>query len=176
METITNVTNAASRAIWGENSTNAPTATGESGTEPISGETGGKGEPFDAGNADENPTSTIEDSSPEGPKATETTAEPTLGATKTAVHEETSDVIPTTTAETAPKVATAENPVDTPSEPVKEKTIVPETSKTPGLSVDGANFHTTKPPTSETSSMVGPKGERLPSCQLQAQKLRTAGK
>jgi len=60
METVSNLTSAASRAIWGETSTQ-PT---ESGQEPVSGQKGdvGKGEPYDAGNLGEStqpePTST----------------------------------------------------------------------------------------------------------------------
>jgi len=48
METVSNLTSAASRAIWGETSTQ-PT---ESGQEPVSGQNGdvAKGEPYDAGN------------------------------------------------------------------------------------------------------------------------------
>ncbi|TAQ86078.1 hypothetical protein B7494_g5595 [Chlorociboria aeruginascens] len=48
METVNNLSTAASRAIWGENTNQNGTA----GQEPISGETGDveKGEPYDAGN------------------------------------------------------------------------------------------------------------------------------
>lgn len=56
METITNVANSAasvaSRAIWGDANPNTTQAS-ESGTEPLSGQTGdvSKGQPYDAGNA-----------------------------------------------------------------------------------------------------------------------------
>jgi len=50
METVNNLTSAASCAIWGENNTQSS----EGGREPVSGETGDvkSGEPYDAGNLD----------------------------------------------------------------------------------------------------------------------------
>lgn len=67
METINNLANTATKAIWGDNNTNTDTTTTSNetvhpgtetthnetlGTEPISGKLGdtSKGEPFDAGN------------------------------------------------------------------------------------------------------------------------------
>ncbi len=49
METISNITAAATKAIWGESNTNGNET---AGTEPLSGETGDvkAGEPYDKGN------------------------------------------------------------------------------------------------------------------------------
>jgi len=55
METVTNLANSASRAIWGEPTKNPETTGNETGgQEPIAGETGDveAGEPFDKGNMD----------------------------------------------------------------------------------------------------------------------------
>lgn len=51
METINNAASAASKAIWGDPTTNT-SQSNESGTEPVSGEIGdtSRGEPYDAGN------------------------------------------------------------------------------------------------------------------------------
>jgi len=53
METVGNLTSAASRAIWGENSTTTGTQPTEAGQEPVSGQKGDveNGEPYDAGNS-----------------------------------------------------------------------------------------------------------------------------
>lgn len=53
METVNNLTSAASRAIWGDSTTNGTQPT-ESGQEPVSGQKGDveRGEPYDAGNLD----------------------------------------------------------------------------------------------------------------------------
>ena len=53
METISNVVNTATKAIWGEQATNTTTANETGGNEPVSG-LQGKGtvdEPYDQGNA-----------------------------------------------------------------------------------------------------------------------------
>lgn len=63
METITNLANSASKAVWGDNTTTTTTAENvhpgtetthneTKGTEPVSGKLGDttRGEPFDAGN------------------------------------------------------------------------------------------------------------------------------
>jgi hypothetical protein len=52
METVNNVINAASRAIWGDPKADESRAN-ESGLEPVSGQTGNtaKGEPYDLGNS-----------------------------------------------------------------------------------------------------------------------------
>lgn len=58
METINNVTSAATRAIWGDSASANKSQSTESGTEPLSGATGNtaSGEPYDTGNKD--PTNT----------------------------------------------------------------------------------------------------------------------
>ncbi|KAI0123819.1 hypothetical protein BJ170DRAFT_96712 [Xylariales sp. AK1849] len=60
METINNLAASASKAVWGESNTTAPTTSAQSGEEPISGQKGNtaKGEPFDKGNIEEPQTST----------------------------------------------------------------------------------------------------------------------
>jgi len=63
METINNAASAASKAIWGDSTTNTTQST-ESGREPVSGETGNtaSGEPYDAGNsADQTNTDSTKD-------------------------------------------------------------------------------------------------------------------
>jgi len=66
METVNNLTSAASRAIWGEPSTTNGSQPTESGGEPVSGQKGDveKGEPYDAGNLDDSKDNKSADSEP----------------------------------------------------------------------------------------------------------------
>jgi len=84
METVNNLTSAASRAIWGDPANNAEsnqTGNETAGQEPLSGETGdvGAGEPYDKGNADStttgstNPTSTNTNTTTDMPGNTKST-------------------------------------------------------------------------------------------------------
>ncbi|KAL8397717.1 hypothetical protein RB594_004427 [Gaeumannomyces avenae] len=85
MDTINNIANAATKAIWGENPPNTTDAAGKPSPpppppteEPISGVQGdpSKGEPFDAGNAPENAVA-VDASTPTTPAST---AAPTTAA------------------------------------------------------------------------------------------------
>jgi len=76
METVTNVVNSASAAIWGKSSTpNTTTQNETAGNEPISGEKGAgtADEPFDKGNEDA-ATATATDTPAEEPNAAPTSA------------------------------------------------------------------------------------------------------
>jgi len=77
METVSNLTSAASRAIWGETSTTNGTQPTESGSEPVSGQKGDveRGEPYDAGNLGDSTDSKSADTEPETTATSSTTTD-----------------------------------------------------------------------------------------------------
>ncbi|PSN66175.1 hypothetical protein BS50DRAFT_635326 [Corynespora cassiicola Philippines] len=143
METISNITSAASKAIWGEQK-----ATGNetAGQEPISGQQG-KGtvnDPFDKGNS-ENPTTTSSNDTTTVPNTSTSTSTPATNMSATA------DPVPKDTATSAPTNlnSAATGGVPKPLEetektgvtgslgdPVKGSDVIPSNSAHPGVTPD----------------------------------------
>jgi len=121
METISNISSAASKAIWGEGNTST---TNDSGTEPVSGEQG-KGtvnDPFDHGNEEQNTTASHDTTSGTNNTSAETTGSETVGSTGGNINQPPSSGVDTSSAgPSGPSNAVAGDQTGDPSSGVKPK-------------------------------------------------------
>jgi len=156
METVNNLASAASRAIWGETTTNGQKDNETKGQEPLSGETGDveAGEPYDKGNAGTvplpllsskqkltkrvEPTSTpaepkpVDEPTTEEPKLSTLTSNPKVTDTTAAKEDKPSSAVPITAdPSSAPqetqKLQGADRPTEIPSS--EEHDRIKETKK-----------------------------------------------